>query len=202
MAIQEAPDRISAARVGAGVRTIAGCLAAGLVVGIVVAGLGSRLVMRLVAVADADARGTLTENGNRVGDITLEGTAALLVFVGISSGLAAGLIVLAVRRWLPPRLPWRGLALSVVLLALLGRTVIDPENIDFRLLGAAGLAIALFGSLFFVAGFALAPLADRWGPGVPRVLYRGDVTVVGGIVIATVVAFGLVQLGLDVAEMV
>jgi hypothetical protein len=51
-------------------RSLGGCLGAGLVVGIVVAGLGSRLVMRLLAVADPDARGIITENGNVVGDIT------------------------------------------------------------------------------------------------------------------------------------
>lgn len=201
--IQESPDRIPLARASTGVvRSLAGCLAAGLVVGLAVAGLGSRLVMRLVAVADPDARGSFTENGNVIGDITFGGTISLVVFVGIPFGIVAGLIAFAVRRWLPARVVWRGLALSAVLLALLGRTVIDPGNIDFRLLEPTGLAIALFGALFFVAGFALAPLADRWGQGVPRVLYRQDVTVVGGAAIAVVVAFGLLRLGEAIAEMV
>ena len=149
--------------------------------------------MRLLALADPDAAGTITENGNVVGEITLGGTLALLVFVGIPLGLAAGLIVFVVRRWLPEGQPWRVLAFSAVLLALLGRTVIDPHNIDFRLLSPTGLAIALFGLLFVVAGFWLPPLADRWGPGVPRFLYRMDVTIVGGVVLAAVVAVGLVR---------
>ncbi|HXV95394.1 MAG TPA: hypothetical protein VD695_02510 [Gaiellaceae bacterium] len=183
-------------------RAVGGCLAAGLVVGIVVAGLGSRLVMRLLAVADPDASGTFTENGNVVGEITFGGTLALLVFVGIPLGLAAGLLVFAVRRWLPPGQPWRSLAFSAVLLAVLGRTVIDPDNIDFRLLTPTGLAVALFGLLFLVAGFGLPPLAERWGPGVPRFLYRQDVTFVGGAALAAVVALGLVQVGRDIAEMV
>jgi hypothetical protein len=183
-------------------RSLGGCLAAGLVVGIVVAGLGSRLVMRLLAVADPDARGIITENGNVVGDITFGGTAGLVVFIGIPSGILAGLIVYLVRRWLPTRLLWRGLALSVVLLALLGRTVIDPENFDFLFLDPAGLAVTLFGALFFVAGFALVPLADRWGPGVPRLFYRQDVTIVGGIAITIAVVLGLLELGSDIAELV
>jgi hypothetical protein len=190
---------VSAAAVA---RAVGGCLAAGLLVGVIAAGLGSRLVMRLLAVADSDAAGTFTENGNVVGEITFGGTLALLVFVGIPSGLAAGLIVFAVRRWLPAGQPWRALAFSAVLLALLGRTVIDPDNIDFRLLSPTGLAIALFGLLFVVAGFWLPPLADRWGPGVPRFLYRQDVTIVGGAALAAVVALGLVQVGRDIAEMV
>ncbi len=183
-------------------RSVGGCLAAGLVVGIVVAGLGSRLVMRLLAVADPAARGIITENGNVVGDVTFGGTAGLAVFIGIPSGILAGLIVYLVRRWLPARLLWRGLALSVVLLALLGRTVIDPENVDFLFLDPAGLAVTLFGALFFVAGFALVPLADRWGPGVPRLFYRQEVTIVGGIAITIAVVLGLLELGSDIAELV
>ncbi len=78
----------------------------------------------------------------------------------------------------------------------------DADNFDFLFLDPAGLAVALFGLLFFAAGYALAPLADRWGPGVPRFLYRMDATVVGGVIIAVVVAFGLVQVGRDIAAIV
>jgi len=183
-------------------RPLAGCLAAGIVVGFVVAGIGSRLVMRVLALVDSDARGTFTENGNQVGDITLGGTLGLVVFVGIPSGVAAGLIVFVIRRWLPGRLAWRGLMLSVVLLALLSGTVIDADNVDFRLLEPAGLAIALFGVLFLAAGFPLARLADRWGPGVPRVLYRRGVTIVGAALLVVLVAYGLVDLGRTIAKIV
>ena len=183
-------------------RSLAGCVAAGVVVGLVVAGLGSRVVMRVLALADSDARGTVTEAGNRVGEITAGGTLALILFVGIPAGVAAGLIVFLVRRWLPPRLVWRGLALSLVLLALLGGTVIDADNIDFRLLEPPGLAVALFGVLFFLAGYALAVLADRWAPGAPPVFYRRGVTVVGAIVLAAVVGLGLADLGREIVEIV
>jgi hypothetical protein len=183
-------------------RSLAGCLAAGVVVGLLVAGLGSRAVMRLLALADADARGTVTEAGNRVGEITAGGTLALILFVGIPAGVAAGLIVFLVRRWLPSRLVWRGLGLSLVLLALLGGTVIDADNIDFRLLEPAGLAVALFGSLFLLAGYALAVLADRWAPRVPPVFYRRGVTVVGAIALAVVVVLGLADLGREIVEIV
>jgi hypothetical protein len=189
-------------RAVAALRPLGGCLAAGLAVGIVVAGLGSRLVMRVLAIADPDAEGSFTENGNQVGDITLGGTAGLLVFIGIPTGVLAGLIVFAVRRWLPAGQPWRGLAFSAILLALLGGTVIDPDNVDFRILEPTGLAIALFGLLFLAAGFWLPLVADRWGPGVPRFLYRTDVTIAGGFVIAVVTAIGLVRIGQDIAEMV
>ncbi|HXV33369.1 MAG TPA: hypothetical protein VD769_05105 [Gaiellaceae bacterium] len=183
-------------------RAVGGCLAAGLLVGIVVAGLGSRVVMRLLALADPDARGIITENGNVVGEITLGGTVGLILFAGVPAGVLAGLIVFGARRWLPAPLLWRGLVLAVVLLALLGGMVIDPDNFDFFFIDPAGLAVALFGALYLVAGFALAPLADRWGPGVPRFLYRLDATVAGGAILAGAVAFGLVQVGRDIAELV
>jgi hypothetical protein len=72
------------------VRPLAGCVAAGIVVGFIVAGLGSRLVMRALAIVDSDATGTFTENGNQVGDITLDGTLGLVMFIGVPSGVAAG----------------------------------------------------------------------------------------------------------------
>jgi hypothetical protein len=189
-------------QVSALLRSLAGCVAAGVVVGLLVAGLGSRVVMRILALADADARGTFTENGNRVGDITVGGTLGLIVFVGIPSGVAAGLIVFLGRRWLPSRLVWRGLALSLVLLALLGGTVLDADNVDFRLLEPAGLAVALFGALFFVAGYALAPLADRWGPGVPAFFFRRGVTVGGAVILVVAVGLGLADLGRAIVEIV
>ncbi len=189
-------------QVSALLRSLAGCVAAGVVVGLLVAGLGSRVVMRILALADADARGTFTENGNRVGDITVGGTLGLIGFVGIPSGVAAGLIVFLGRRWLPSRLVWRGLALSLVLLALLGGTVLDADNVDFRLLEPAGLAVALFGALFFLAGYALAPLADRWGPDVPAFFFRRGVTVGGAVILAVAVGLGLADLGRAIVEIV
>lgn len=188
-------------RTGA-LRALGGCLVAGLLVGVVVAGLGSRIVMRILAAASPEVTGSFTEAGNRVGEITVGGTVSLLLFVGIPVGFAAGLVTFAVRRWLPARGPWRGVVLSFVLLAGFGTTVLDPENIDFRLLPPAGLAVGLFGSLFLVAGLSLAPLADRLGPGVPRVLERRDVTLAGGVLLAVLVALGLARVGSAVAGLV
>jgi hypothetical protein len=48
-------------RAVAALRPLGGCLAAGLVAGIVIAGLGSRLVMRILAIGDPSAAGSLTE---------------------------------------------------------------------------------------------------------------------------------------------
>ncbi|MGZ8630177.1 MAG: hypothetical protein ACXWZF_04325 [Actinomycetota bacterium] len=66
---------------------LASSIASAVITGIVVGGLGTRLVMRLSAMAADDSRiGLITENGNRVGDITGEGTIALIMFVGLATG--------------------------------------------------------------------------------------------------------------------
>ena len=80
--------------------------------------------------------------------------------------------------------------------------MIDADNIDFRLLEPPGLAVALFGALFLLAGYALAELADRWAPGAPPVFYRRGVTVVGAVVLAVVVGLGLADLGREIVEIV
>ncbi len=69
---------------------LASSVVSAVITGIVVGGLGTRLVMRLSAMATDDSTiGMLTENGNRVGDITGEGTIALVV---LATGTAVGLI--------------------------------------------------------------------------------------------------------------
>ena len=46
----------------------------GLVTGILVAGAGGRLIMRLLAATSPDARGLVTEAGETVGQISVSGT--------------------------------------------------------------------------------------------------------------------------------
>ena len=74
---------------------------AGLIAGIFVAGIGGRLVMRLAALLVPESAGNLTENGNRIGDITAGGTFALILFVGLFFGVAAGSLWVVLRPWLP-----------------------------------------------------------------------------------------------------
>ncbi|HEU4450581.1 MAG TPA: hypothetical protein VFR63_11465 [Gaiellaceae bacterium] len=78
--------------------------------------------------------------------------------------------------------------------------VFDPENVDFRVLPPAGLSVALFGSLFLLAGLLLAPLADRLGPGFPVVLRRPGLTVAGAVVLAAATGYGLARLGRALAK--
>ena len=135
---------------------------AGVLTGIVVAGLGGRLVMKVIAVAAGpSAVGRVTGNGNTVGDLTLEGTVALVVFSGVFEGLVGGLLYLALRPWLTPLRAWRGLGFGVAVLALMGHVVLEPDNFDFRVFGSVGLSVGLFAALFLLYGLVIAPVFER-----------------------------------------
>ena len=61
---------------------------AGGLAGLLVGGLGSRVVVRIAALTAPDvAQGLTTEAGAMVGRITLEGTVFLVLFAGVESAL-------------------------------------------------------------------------------------------------------------------
>ena len=60
--------------------------------GVLAAGAGGRLLMRLLAVTSPDADGQITEAGAEIGEITVGGTLAFVAFAGVAAGaLAAAL---------------------------------------------------------------------------------------------------------------
>ncbi|HLZ47289.1 MAG TPA: hypothetical protein VKR80_01410 [Candidatus Limnocylindria bacterium] len=135
---------------------------AGIVAGILVGGLLGRLVMRVAGfTAGPGMVGAFTANGNRVGDITLQGTAMIIVFVGLAAGLAGGVVYAVVEPWLRRLRPWHGLAYGGASLAAFGFAVLDPANLDFQRFGSAPLNVAMFAALFLLFGIALAWLFDR-----------------------------------------
>ncbi len=102
---------------------------AGILVGMLVLGGGSRVFMRIAAMfSDAQQQGAITENGNAVGDITLGGTLGLVIFVGAAFGLIAGIAVMAVRPWLPATGPMRYLATGAIGFAVAGPIVLEGEK--------------------------------------------------------------------------
>jgi hypothetical protein len=135
---------------------------AGVIAGILVGGLLGRVVMRVAGfVAGPGMVGSFTANGNRVGDITLEGTLVIIVFVGLAAGLSGGILYALLEPWLRRLRPWHGLAYGAGLLAAFGFTVLDPSNLDFQLFGSAPLNVAMFAALFLIFGVVIAWLFDR-----------------------------------------
>lgn len=145
--------------------------------------------MRLIAVvAGPSVTGQVTANGNIVGDITAGGTLVLVIFSGAASGLIGGLLHAAVRPSLPAAGARRALAFGLLLLAMLGYSVLDPENPDFRRFGSPLVNVGLFAALTVVFGMlvawlsmrlhrALAPEAGRRRPAVLRFALQGGVAV-------------------------
>jgi hypothetical protein len=148
-----------------GVAALAGALA-----GVLVGGLGSRVAMRISGAMSDQARVGLatTDNGNILGDITVGGTFALVIFAGLIPGVLAGIFYAAARPWLRPLGRWAGLAFGLALLAAMGSLVLDPFNIDFRKFGVPIVNVALFALLFPLFGIAQMYLADAIERGMPR----------------------------------
>ena len=120
--------------------------------GVVFAGIGARVVMRISAAINADAAGAVTENGNVVGEITFGGTLELLLFNGLLLGLLMGTIWVVVREWLPAQVALR-VSLAALLAALVGGSaVVDAGNIDFLIVEPAWLHIVMFVALVAGAG--------------------------------------------------
>jgi len=156
-----ASDVSTAARLAAVLREIArGGLAATLAGGLV-GGLGGRLLMRVAALLNPDATGRLTENGEVVGAITLNGTLALIVFGGLLGGMAAGIVWVVVSPWLPGRGRTRWLLAAGVTLALGGSFLVRSNNTDFLVLESDPLLVALLLGLVALIGAATAWFDER-----------------------------------------
>jgi hypothetical protein len=144
-------------------------VAAGATAGILAAGAGGRLVMRLLAVtAGADAQGRITEAEEIVGRITVDGTIGFVVFTGLFFGPVSGAAYLLLRRWLPAGRAG-GLAFGVLLLVVAG-TRLEPlrrGNPDFDLVGPGWVSVVAFAVLVVFHGMLVAALAGRVSRAVP-----------------------------------
>lgn len=146
-----------------GTAPVRGAVVAGALAGFVSAGIGSRVVMRIIAVLNEDRDGVMTDASATVGDISSGGTISLL-FLGTVAGVIGGLLYLGLRRWLWVPQAWRGLTFGLVTLVTVGQPVFDPANVDFQIFEPVLVVIALFAVLFLLNGLMLAPLADRIHP--------------------------------------
>lgn len=134
---------------------------AGAIVGIVVAGVGGRIVMRLAALVVPGATGALTENGNRIGDITLSGSLGLLLFAGLFFGVSAGTVWVVVSPWIPGVGLARAILAMPIAVALGTLGLIRSENRDFSVLGHDPTVVAMLIALVALIGLSIA-LVDGW----------------------------------------
>lgn len=199
------PDRDRVAPLGEVLRDITRGGLAGLIAGILLGGIGGRLVMRLAAVLVPRAAGSVTESGNVIGAITPGGTAALIVFVGLFFGAVAGSLWVVVGPWLPDRPGARALIAVPIAIGLGTLGLVDGANRDFAILGRDPLVIASLVTLVGLFGPGLV-LAERWldrrlphpAPGTSGVLVGYAVVAVLGTAL-TLLAVLPLFLGSDLA---
>jgi hypothetical protein len=142
-------------------RRFAAASCAAVVVGALVGGLGGRLVMRLLAVADPATSGLVTDDGFEVGRITAGGT-VLLVAAGVQIALVGTLVYLLVRPLLmgPPWLRVATVALGAG--TTVGALLVEPDSFDFQAFDPPMLPVALFVALPVVHVAVFATLTERW----------------------------------------
>lgn len=112
--------------------------------------------MRLLTITSGKA-GRLTENGNRAGEFTVEGT-LFLVVAGTLLGALIAFMYGAIRRGLPKNILLGALLTAPFVARLL---VLDPDNFDFIRFGPSWVAIAGFTFGCFIYTFILEA-ALRW----------------------------------------
>ncbi len=134
---------------------------AALPVGVLIGGVGARVAMRLAAIRVPAATGRLTENGNEIGEITLAGTVALVVFMGLFAGVAAAVVWVTARPWIPGRTRVRIVLAMPIAVALGSFAIIEGTNPDFAVLGHDPLVVALLVGVIALIGAGVAAL-DAW----------------------------------------
>lgn len=158
---QVSTDRVSLGRLADPLRDIARGGLAGLLTGILVAGIGGRIVMRAAALLVPISAGQFTENGNRIGEITLPGTIGLVLGGGLFFGLAGATIWVVVSAWIPGGARARAVLAMPIAVALTGVMLVRADNPDFRVLRHDAATVALLLALVALAGLVIAGL-DRW----------------------------------------
>jgi hypothetical protein len=114
--------------------------------------------MRIAGAAARDsAQGATTEAGFRVGEVTSGGTIALVIFIGLLSGVVGAVYYLIFRPWLAWAGRWRGVGFGLVLFAAASATsdMLNSDNPDFIILRNEALLVVLIGALFLTFGLLI-----------------------------------------------
>lgn len=152
------------ASVRADAREVLGTLlvgtAAGALAGIVVGGLGGRIVMLVLRLtSDPIVIGVTSDDGFEIGRFTVGGTFQLLGATA-ALGAANGALYVVLRSALPRRA--RAPLWSLFAAAVGGSQFVHADGVDFVLLDPLWLAVAVFVALPGLAALVVAVLVERW----------------------------------------
>ena len=125
----------------------------GAIVGLLVGGVGGRLVMLVLRLcSNGSVRGLDTDDGFEIGQFTSATIFLLTVTAGL--GGATGVVYLAARNGLPRR--GRAVIAGVFVAIVSGASTLDPYSLDFTILDPKPFAVASFILLPGVAAFSIA----------------------------------------------
>jgi hypothetical protein len=161
-------ERAAAWPAGEILRDVARGGLAGAIVGVLVAGLGGRLVMRAATILHENTVGATTEAGEVIGNISLNGTLALITFGGLGMGLVAGTIWVIVRPWMPGRGLVRAVVTAVAAIALGTPPLIQRTNVDFVILDHDPVVVGMLVGLVGLVGFSIALVDGALDKRLPR----------------------------------
>jgi hypothetical protein len=180
-------------------RSPAAALAVGALLGLVVAGGGSRAAMRVIALADdREDFGLPTEGGDIVGEVTLEGTLVVL-FTGVVLGIVGAFAYLALRRWLPERPLLRTLFFALIILGLGLTATINGNEADFEFVNTV-VSILGFACVLLVYGMLVPTLLDRLAPRTASASAWGRALAAAVLVVALVSGALAVRHAFEIAD--
>ncbi|MEO5703764.1 MAG: hypothetical protein ABIZ52_03605 [Candidatus Limnocylindrales bacterium] len=154
----------------------------GLIAGVVVGGVGGRIVMAIIAQLNPDAFGMVTEAGEVIGRFTVPGTIALIVFGGMSAGLVGAVLWVVVSPWVRGTGARKSLLAMPIAVALGTFILVESTNFDFEIVGPTWLVLVLLIGLVALTGAATAWLDDRLDRLLPRPVRPGRGVALYGLV--------------------
>jgi hypothetical protein len=159
--------------------------AAGALAGLVIGGVGGRLVMLVLRLTSPDyVLGIESDDGFTIGVVS---AATFQLLLGMAFlGAANGALYVALRQSIPARL--RPVLWPLFAAAVGGASVVNEDGVDFQLLEPRWFAVASFVLLFAVAALTVVLLVERW-LGVESPGTRLTASVLAGALVGT---FGLV----------
>lgn len=136
-------------------------IVAGVVAGVVLVGVGSRLAMLVLRLTSPDrVVGIQSDDDFEIGRFTLSGTYNLLL-LGAAVGLIGAGAYRLVAPWLIGPMWFRRFTTAAASAVVVGSMLVHADGIDFRLLKPTWLAIGLFVALPAVFGGMIGPVVDR-----------------------------------------
>ena len=134
---------------------------AGVPVGVLVAGAGSRIAMLLLRLTSPDwVNGIRSDDDFVIGRFTLGGTYNLLM-LGAAVGIVGAGVYRLVAPWLLGPMWFRRVTTALASAVVVGSMLVHADGVDYRLLKPTWFAIALFVALPGLFGGLIGPVVDR-----------------------------------------